>query len=208
MKIEVINTSVVTLDCDALIINLFEGASALDGAASTINKALDGNLAKIMQTQSDCGKYGNIRSLYSFGMLGAKNIILLGLGKREELTHDKIRALSAIALREANKLHSRTVATIVHGAGSDNIESLTAVQAVIEGAILGTYQFDHYKTQDVDPLHIETLMIVEPDENKTKQYNHVVNTAKIIADSVNFTRDLVNHPAAIVTGKQIGRAHV
>jgi len=195
MQIEVLKGSVLETLCDALIINLFEGILSPGGATGTVDKALDGQISEIIRNQPDCGKYGETTTLYTSGSLGAKQVILLGLGRKDELTLEKIRSLAAIAIRYVRKGRCHSVASITHGAGIGGFNPEDALQAVIEGTLLGNYQFNNYKTEKNNHHLIEKFIIIENDPDKCILFEKIAKKAKIIAESVNFARDLVNHPA-------------
>jgi leucyl aminopeptidase len=196
---EITAGSVNEILCDTLILGLVEGIMVPDGAIGIIDKALTGNISTVIRDQPDCGKYGETNVLYTWGSIGAKNIILLGLGKKEELTTDKIRALSAIATRIARKLRSKSVASIVFENELTQHEPSSTAQAIIEGAILGTYKFQYYKTEKNDLQIIEKFIIIANEPDKIAAMKEGVHNAKIIAESVNLARDLSNHPAQYMT---------
>lgn len=199
MHIDVIGGSVTKVVCDTLIINLFEGVVVPDGTTGVIDKELAGYVSDIIRDQPDCGKYGEITILHTRNAIGAKKIILVGLGRKETLTLDKIRSLSAIAARAARKLHSRLVASVVHDVDLEQFEPRLAAQAVVEGTILGTYKFNYYKTDKQELPAIDKFIIIEDDVDKIDIFKDQVSKAQIIAEGVNFTRDLVNHPSQYMT---------
>ena len=199
MNIEVIHGSVTEVLCDTLIINLFEDVIVPGGATGEVNKALNAHLSEIIRDMPGCGKYGETNIIHTFGAIGAKRVILLGLGKRSEFSLDKARALTAIAMRLARKIHSKTVATIAHGAGNGGLDDKQAAQAVAEGAVMGLYRFQYYKTNTENITTIDNLIIIENEEAKIEAFTEGARLGKIIADSVNYARDLVNHPAQYMT---------
>lgn len=199
MNIEVINGSVTDVLCDTLIVNLFEDIMAPSGAIGAVDKALHCHISEIIRDIPECGKYGETTVVHTFGAIGAKRIIILGLGRRGDFSLDKVRALTAIAMRTARKLRSKTVATIVHGAGSGDLDGRQAAQAVVEGAILGLYKFDWYKTTHEEINKIDNLIIVENDVAKLDALKEGLYFGKIVAESVNYARDLINHPAKYMT---------
>lgn len=199
MEIQVIAGSLPEIVCDSIVIHVFEDTMIPSGATGAIDKALSGHISEIIRDIPRCGKYGETTVIHTFGAIGAKRIILLGLGKQSEFTLDKARALMAVAMRVARKLHSKTVVTTVYSADLGGLEDCQASQAFVEGAVMGLYQFKHYKTSKEDAPAIEKFVIVVNDSAKIKENNEAVRLGKIIAESVNYSRDLVNHPAQYMT---------
>jgi len=197
MNIEVISGAVTDIVCDAIIIGLFEGEQP-SGTTRVIDKALQQHVSEIIRDMPGCGKDGETTIIHTFGAIGAKRIILLGLGKESEISVDKVRALMAVAMRAARKINSQTVATAIHNE-SDKLEANLTAQAVIEGTIMGSYQFTYYKTSKKDNPGIEKVIIIENDTANMDVIKSKVHEGKIIAESVNLARDLVNHPAQYMT---------
>jgi len=63
------------------------------------------------------------------------------------------------------------------------------VQALVEGFILGGYEFNTYKSK-TEKLALQNIYVVN--ENSSKKYEKNFNDALIIANATNFTRSLVN----------------
>lgn len=199
MQVEALAGSITEIVCDTLVVNLFEGITVPAGATGAIDEALDGQISNIIRDHSDAGKYGNITVLHLCSGIGAKRVILLGLGKKDDLNLDKLRALAGIAIRAAAKLESKSVATIVHGAGIGGWNPEDAAQMLVEGSILGNYRFQHYKSEKKSGPFPEKLYIVENDAQKIPAVQAGAERGGIIAAAVNLARDLVNHPANHMT---------
>ena len=197
MELEVIAGSLPEIVCDSIIIHVSEGAMIPGGTTGAVDKALSGHISEIIRDMPECGKYGETTVIHTFGAIGAKHVILLGLGKQSELTLDKARALIAVGMRAARKLRAKTVVTTVPDTGV--AEGCQTAQAVVEGAVMGLYRFKHYKTGKEDSPAIEKLVIAIQDGTKIDEYNEAMRLGKIIAESVNYARDLVNHPAQYMT---------
>ncbi|QDR80589.1 leucyl aminopeptidase [Sporomusa termitida] len=208
MKIEVINGALIETLCDTLIITLFEGDKGLPAGstASLADRALNGHINRIIQGLPAAGKYGETTVIYTLGMISAERIILLGAGKKADFTLEKARALMAIALRKANKLRAKRVAASISDiVGSGVADSRAMAQGVVEGAIMGLYQFKCYKSGNNDVHNIEQLLIVEAGAGNITAINKGAELGKIVAASVNYARDLINHPAQYMTPAKMAR---
>ena len=203
MEIKVLTTPITEVSCNILIINLFEENPILDKGLSIIDKALCGHISTLLAEQPECSKYGEINMIHTWGAIGAKHIMVLGMGKKTELTVDKIRALSAIAMRTAQKRHAKSVATTISGLTTDKYDLQTTAQSIVEGAILGTYQFNYYKTNQPAPDIIEDFIIIENEAEQAAIISLGSKRAEIISESVNLARDLVNHPPIYMTPTQM-----
>ncbi|BBB93103.1 MAG TPA: leucyl aminopeptidase [Methylomusa anaerophila] len=190
--------------CDTLILNIFEGELAANETTKildtldTLDTVLNDQFSEVIQEMPCCGKYGETTVIHTLGKLKTKKIILLGLGKKEDLTIDRIRSLTALVMRTAQKICSRSVASTIYGIGVAGITAHQAIHAMVEGAILGTYDFDYYKSERNNQTAIETFTIIGA-EGQPNELTAIINTARIIAESVNYARDMINHPAHYMT---------
>jgi len=69
-----------------------------------------------------------------------------------------------------------------------------SIQAMVEGFILGNYSFEKYKTKKSTPIESITLSTQSFNNKKCDidRAKEAIKTAKAIASSTNFTRDIVN----------------
>lgn len=199
MLLETVSSLLTDVICDALVVNLFEGATLPTGATGAIDSALGGQLSALIRDRRGAGKFGTTTVLPICTGVGARQIILLGLGKKEAFSLDRLRQVAGIAIRTAHKLDARVVATVVHGAGQAGFDPQAAAQALVEGSLLGNYRFRYYKTDNDDDVLLEKLYIVDNDANKLAAFAAGAGRAQVIAGAVNLARDMVNHPANRMT---------
>lgn len=116
----------------------------------------------------------------------AKRIILVGLGKEKELTLEKIRRAAYLALEKVKDLKLDRFSIIPNNSGYDEI------RAIVDGAVLGDYEFDKYITdKERKRKKIKNLTLLLPSANNARVKN-AVDEQKIICYNQNFVRDLVN----------------
>jgi leucyl aminopeptidase len=198
MIISVLNASITDIECDAIVVNLFQGVAAPGGATGAVDRALDGLLSRLIREEGFEGKPGQTLLVHTQGRLPAARVILTGLGEPEKLDLDTVRRASAAALRRARDARARRVATIVHGAGAGGMAPARAAQATVEGAVLGTYEFLKYKSEP-QPRQIEELLVAEMDASRLPSVQAGVSRGDVVSRAVNLARDLVNSPANDIT---------
>ena len=76
-----------------------------------------------------------------------------------------------------------------------------AVRSVVEGAFVGNFEPDYYKSDRKD-LSIEALTIVAQGDKAALE--EAMRKARVVAESQNFTRDLVNEPSNRMTPAILG----
>jgi leucyl aminopeptidase len=123
--------------------------------------------------------------------------IFLGLGKKEELTPEKIRIATSKAMKKAMKLNETTVHMKV--VDSPNVCFYDGVKAMFEGAALTNYKFNKYKTSKNDnKKFIEHFEIYKISEEKLKIAENALEEAQDLIKGNIIARDLVNEPANIL----------
>jgi leucyl aminopeptidase len=189
---------------DALIVNLFEGVTRPGGATAAVDAALSGAIATAIRRRELSGKLHERLLLHTFGRLPARQVLVIGLGKQQDLTADRVRSASAEALRHLRDVGARRVASVAHGAGAGAIPPEEAAQALTEGALLGLYRFGKYKRTTEDKQKaIEQLTILEQDRRKAGKLEQGVYRGRILAEATIAARDLVNEPANSLTPSEL-----
>jgi leucyl aminopeptidase len=133
---------------------------------------------------------------------GGKRALVVGLGNQAEFEPERARVAGAIAARSAASHSAATLA--LAGPDTDDPSVLTA--AAVEGAILGSYRFDRFKSkredEDSENALEEIIAIGEPG------LADAVEAARIGAEAENFARELQDLPSNVVTPSYLaGRAH-
>lgn len=215
MEIRVAIQDVMKFAGDAVVVNLFEGTQpagargrkggrALGGATAAVDAALGGAIRALMASGELTGKRGEQTLIHTHGRLPAARVLVMGLGKAEEFTLDRVRSVSAEAVRRLRKIGARRVGTVVHGAGAGSLHPAQATQALVEGALLGAYRFLAYKTNgEEDRREIGALAILARDPTRRRPMTEAVRRGRIIAEAVNRARDLVNEPGNTLTPTEL-----
>ncbi len=200
MEIKLLNKSVHDFDGDLLIVNLFEDVKVPGGATGAIDRALGGKISEMISNGDITGKLGEAILFYTFGKLKSQKVMVVGLGKVERFGIEEIRKASGTAISVAKKAKAKKVGTIVHGAGIGGIEPQIAAQALIEGTMLGAYEFTVYKKPEEN--YVRTFTIVENDRKKLEMFEKGIELGKILAEAQNTARDFTNEPANSLTPRE------
>ncbi len=126
--------------------------------------------------------------------LKAKRLLLLGGGKAKSFSTADVRKLAGAAVRTLKAKSIRSFAFVL----PDSVPAPDAVRAVVEGAFVGNFEPGYYKSDRKEKdQKIEDLTILVPGD--TKPLENALKTGRIVAESQNFTRDLVNEPSNLMT---------
>ena len=110
-----------------------------------------------------------------------------------------MRAVSGQTCRHLRGIGVRSASTIVHGAGIGGLEPRSSASAVTEGAVMGLYRFDKYKSGDEDKSDLDELVILDIDGTRAAHLKEGVEEGLILADAANLCRDMVNEPPNVMT---------
>jgi leucyl aminopeptidase len=198
MKIFVKKGKLQDIKTQAVILALFQDQKELTGTSLLVDQAGKGLITELMNNGDFSAKPSQITIVYTRGAIPAQRIALVGLGKRSEINLEKIRAAFSKVMQHLRSLNIKEAATSV----DLNLipqEKDKIVQAVVEGAILGLYQYTPYKTVGREDIkEMEQLDIVAEGENYSV-VEAAVKNAQIIVDGVYFARDLISAPSNEMT---------
>ncbi len=144
---------------DTVAIGVFaqEGGALLDQA--------DGAPAQVGELVASGEARGSFRSL-ALAHADGKRWLLVGLGRREDLTPERLRVAAAVARKRARELSTRKLCWQAP-VGAD----AASVGAIVEGTMLADYRFESFKssTRGVaelgePPSHLEELILAAPGE--------------------------------------------
>jgi len=185
---------------ELIVVNLFEGVTEPGGATGAVDKALGGQIRRLIAEGDLKGKAKETALLYTNGAMPAKRVLVVGLGKEEKFGLEAIRIAAATAAKRVRDLRVKSYSTIVHGGGRGGISLAAATQAVVEGTELALYGFKELKTEpEDDPKEVSDMTFVVFDESKRPEVKAAVEVGCQIVVGVNLARDLVNRPANYAT---------
>ena len=199
MEVKVVAGDITKIKVGAAIVNLFEGVAQPGGATGAVDQALGGTITNLIAEGEIKGKLNEVTLIHTLGRLELERVLVVGLGKKEKFTLDSIRGLMAETCRYLRKLGIKRAATIVHGAGTGGMEAEKAAQAITEGSILGLYTFRKHITKESEHGELQELLIVERDGSRLPILERGVKRGRILANAVNFARDMINEPANHMT---------
>lgn len=196
MEIKVLNAQLKEQACDLLIVGMYEKTQILSGVASSIDEALGGLISKFVIEQDKFeAKFAHTYLLQTYGKIPAKKVLVVGLGEKEKFTPNKLRELSAKIVKKALSIKAKKVCIDL---GQLDFESYCSGHIVAEGALIGEYSFDKYKTEKKDDK-VEEFILVDHNEEKISGLNEGVKKGIVIANAMTFTRNLANEPAQYAT---------
>ena len=153
-----------------LIAGVLEGLEPLPGNEEILASVDE----RLISTAGFEGKKGQVLSIPH---QEAETLLLAGVG--EEASFQTIRAASGNAIRQVKT--ARALSLLATAEVDDS------ARAVVEGSLLGGYQYRSYKTDDENASKVETVEVVTEAD---------LNEASVLCAVTILARDWVNTPAA------------
>jgi len=134
------------------------------------------------------GKPLEMTLLHNVPGMRAKRLLAAGVGKPEKFNAAELRKAVGAAIRHLKSKSIKDAAIWLDAAqaGGDY------VSAAVEGAILGNFETDRYKTDKKDVKSVERFTVVVAGGGP--HLEAAVERGRIIAEAQNFTRELANEP--------------
>ena len=205
MEIKVISGDIAGIEAGAIVVGFFEGMENPDADTAVVDKALDGAISQLIDEGEIKGKLNETTLIHSLGKLPAARVVVVGLGKQDELSPDKVRGAVAVTCRLLRRKGVGTVATVALGAGAGDITQEGSAQATAEGALLGLYTFRRHKTKNGEDSEINELTIVVSDSAAVSALEQGCRKGIILAEATNLARDMANEPANYMTPSDMAR---
>ncbi|MHC4267870.1 MAG: leucyl aminopeptidase [Planctomycetota bacterium] len=185
---------------DVIIINLFENVKKLPPELNAINKASGGIISNLLENDDFTGKLSETIIVPTNKKIMPKRILLVGLGKAAELSSDKIRQATGTASRLIQNKKFKNPLILLYKTKYKEISIDDVTRAVVEGILLSLYNFTRYKTlKKEDKTTITNFTLVVQKKDALPRVKSVAKNTQIVADSVCFTRDIVNMPGSDAT---------
>ena len=125
--------------------------------------------------------------------LKAKRLLLVGGGKTKNFSAAELRKLAGTAART---LKSKSIRSFAFALPENGVTANDGVRAIVEGAFVGNFDPDYYKSDRKDQKIDAVTIVVQGDPQAMES---TMQAGRIVAESQNFTRDLVNEPSNRMT---------
>ena len=168
----------------------------LPRAYRALDEELDGRLALHIDSGTFKGKHGERIDLPGVEG-GPARVMLVGLGKDKEISAERVRSAVGGALKAITARRDTSVVLALPALRRLSAGDLG--QAATEGAILGGYRFDKYRTMGKPTPGVSKLQILPLEARHEGGLRSGARVGRIVAESTCFARDLANEPGSVHT---------
>jgi leucyl aminopeptidase len=187
METKLLYQPLESIEADAVAAVLFEDGPAPADLTLASFKFASAWLSELNASGEFTGKTGELAVLHQPQGLRAKRFVVVGGGKRDAFDAAALRKAAGVAVRSLKPKGVKRLAWLL-GSG--------AADAVVEGALLGNFEPDRYKTSS-DCKFLEAFHVVAP--AASAEIERAFERGLVLGESQNFTRELVNEPANRLT---------
>lgn len=209
------NQDLASLRVDLCAVLLFEGEHAESPVLRALDQALGGIVLKLLEEEQFTGKKTQCLNVHSHGKVGATRLLLLGVGKRKDFQPSDLRFFAGRTIRTANSSRARSVGIVLPELDAAWAERTS--QFIVEGSLLGAYQFDRYWTGErkrPSTVAEVTLLTQARGDGVRPALERGAVRGEAVARGVMLARDLVNEAASEMTpirlaavAEQLARDH-
>jgi leucyl aminopeptidase len=199
MQIQLENQPYSSIQADALVTYIFDKDNKIDGVLSDIDHAMDGRLAALVATGEITGKALELVLVHFPEGLDAKRLLLVGAGKPGKFSVSDLSKIAGTALRY---LKARGVKKFIFLAREGERNS-SAAMAVTEGLGLADFESDKYRTEKKLNREIQSVLLAGFDPGPNGNLAEAVDHGRVISESQNFARDLINEPSNRLTPRML-----
>ncbi len=196
------------LETDCLVVVTLDRSEKDKGEKDKPSPSVESADAAVREAAKDViasgevtGKMFETTLLHRPAGLKAKRLLLIGGGSASSFSVADLRKLAGAAVRTLKGKSIRSFAIALPASG---VEIGEGIRAIVEGAFVGNFDPGYYKSDRKNKekdQSIDDVTIVVPGKGPvdTKALEGALHAARIVAESQNFTRDLVNEPSNRMT---------
>ncbi|MFV1967659.1 MAG: M17 family peptidase N-terminal domain-containing protein, partial [Pirellulaceae bacterium] len=182
MDINLTSEPATNIEADAVVIGWYQ-KEPLTKTAAMLDDATGGVLTRLVETEEITGKHGDLTTLLAPAGVKAGQILIVGLGERSDFDRGAACRAVATAAKQLAEKKRQTVAFYVEEDWAPEI-----VESGVCGALVGCQGQDLYRT--------EKKLSPFPQVLWSGKQQASVDSGRILAESINLTRRLVNQPAS------------
>jgi leucyl aminopeptidase len=196
MRVEAISGGFDDVDVQALAVAVFQDEKAKDGVLLELDRLSGGLVKSVIDGEELKGKEGETVLLHLAGDQGikARRLLLVGVGDKGDYQLGKISQMAGTAARFLRNRNVKSIGLLPRGQG--DLEDVA--RTTIEGAIVGLFEPDKYRTVDKEKREVEHLAVII-NGGSNEELQRGVERGRVVGEAVNYTRDLANEPGAYMT---------
>ncbi len=188
-----------------IVAGVFDASKpVLSPSARILDKATGKQLSKLLAQGDLSGKPGSTLMVYEPRGIGAKRILLLGLGKKDEVTNPVMRKAVVAAIRRLDRGNIKTADLALLDTVSDNPEVTRRTRSLIEAIDAALYRYSETKSGKEKARTLKKVNIIAGREELVAAKQGVIEGVAL-ANGVRYCRTISDLPGNICTPGYLAR---
>ena len=164
-------------------------------ALQTTNDALRKTADELIAAKEVTGKLFEAVMVHRPQGIKARRLLLVGGGKAKNFSSFEMRKVAGTAVRYLKPKSIRSCAVLAPQTSGGVAD---AVKSIVEGAFVADFDPDTYKSDRQDMRFGEVIVVAEGQQDQAA-LTQALEHGRVIGESQNFTRELVNEPGNRMT---------
>lgn len=195
MTFNLLNKDINAVTCQALVV-FAKASSQKDKLAKVTHSDLAKTLALAVEEKTITGRHQEAVTFRELEFLGFRHVVVVGLGKENEMDHETVRQSAATAFEALKALNITEAALHFDGITIAKKEASEYARAVAEGLTMTAYVFDELKSAKKDAKSELTVHVVSKAAVSLKA---AFSEGLTLGSVVNFSRRLGDMPGNLMT---------
>jgi leucyl aminopeptidase len=193
MNVHFVTTPWQSTGADWLIVGVTEPPQ-FAGNLKALDDSLGGRLTRLRELGDLSGKHAELVSIRDASPAAAKRLLLVGLGKPEDLTLPRCEKAMLTALRHISEKKCSELAVAIESPANTKLSLANLAQTVTFAATVGSVGQGLFKTE-VARFPFEDLALVTNTGANAAELMTAAKRGHVLGEAVNIVRELVNQPA-------------
>lgn len=196
MAFNLLNKDIETLTCPALVV-FSKSSSQKDKPGKVTHSELNKRLAGSLEDKAITGKHQETVTFRELNYKGFRHVIVVGLGKENEIDHESVRQSMAAAFEAIKASGVKEAALHFDGITTSKKDAADFAKATAEGLILTSYVFNELMSSKKEEKEIDVHVVTKLATDKAVKAGF--NEGVILGTCTNFSRRLGDMPANYMT---------
>lgn len=158
-------------------------------------------LSRQLKHEAFDGEDGTTKVFFVKDGMNLSYLALVGLGEKKKFTLETLRKAGAKIQGLAGSVKAAKVLILTDDGLPEKLQASELAQALAEGILLSSYQFERYKK--AKPTSLKEVCLHADKTAQQKNLKAGLDRAALLADAVSTARDLVNTAGADATPKTL-----
>ena len=191
MKYQAKNTA-LSQATDCIVLGVYEN-NKFSKSFNEIDQLTQGYLNDLVKSGELTGKLAQTILLRDLQGLSAKRLLIVGCGKKGELTERQYKQIIQAVLKTLKETNTREVISYLTEIELKDRDLYWNIRFAIETIEHANYQFDHFKSQKAETSVLESFIF----NTDCAQAQQAISHANAISSGIKAARDIANMPPNI-----------